>query len=349
MVRFGTFHLIGSPDMAPAERRFEETLEQIDLADELGLDYVWVAEHHFSNYGYSTNPLLLIARASATAKRVRFGQAIVVTPFWDPIRLAEDVAVTDILTGGRFDFGVGRGYQHVEFRGLDIPFEESRSRFVEQMELMKLCWTRDDFTFDGQHYRVPTPITVLPRPTQRPYPPIWVAAQSQESLEWAAEQGYHVLMTGGSTTTPEEVAAWRRRYSELWDAAGHPADQFRIGLQRFIYVTDTEAQAREAVWQTRWQNRLAGHLRRGDERIANGQNEEFPFEGELDDDGWWQRLAYGTPDQVADRLQRDVDMGFTDLVGWFDVGGLPSDEVVRSMRMFAREVMPAVKGAVAVA
>src|SRR5439155_23839055 len=110
-MRFGTFHLIGSPEMLPAEQRFEQTLEQIALADELGLDSVWVAEHHFSNYGYSVNPLLVIAKASALARRVRFGQAVIVTPFWHPIRLAEDVAAPDILPGGRFELGIGRGYQ----------------------------------------------------------------------------------------------------------------------------------------------------------------------------------------------------------------------------------------------
>src|SRR6202171_6505757 len=117
-MRVGTFHLIGSPSMAPAAQRFRETVDQIALADELGFDSVWVAEHHFSNYGYSANPLLLIARASATAPRVRFGQAVIVTPFWHPLRLAEDIAMTDLLTGGRLEVGLGRGYPPLEFRGL---------------------------------------------------------------------------------------------------------------------------------------------------------------------------------------------------------------------------------------
>src|SRR5919201_2147757 len=135
VMRFGTFHLIGSPHMAPAAERFGETLDQIALADELGFSAVWVAEHHFSNYGYSANPLLLIAKASALAPRVRFGQAVLVTPFWHPVRLAEDIALTDILTNGRLDLGLGRGYQHVEFKGLDVPFDESRGMFREGLEL----------------------------------------------------------------------------------------------------------------------------------------------------------------------------------------------------------------------
>ena len=344
-MRFGTFNLVGAPDMAPAERRFRETLEQIALADELGLDYAWIAEHHFSNYGYSTNPLLLIAHAAATARRLRFGQSVLVTPFWDPVRLAEDIAVTDLLTGGRLDVGVGRGYQHMEFRGLDVPIEESRPRFVEQLELMRKAWTADDFTFEGRHYRVPTPITVLPRPLQSPHPPIWVAAQSFPSLDWAVEQGYRVLLTGGSSNTTEELAAWCRHYAARWVECGHDPRDVRIGMLRFVYVTETEEQARAAIWQTRWQRRVAAHLREGDERITAGRNDPYPFDGELDDDAWWHRILYGTPERCVAGLRRDAEMGVTDHLGWFDVGGLAADEVMHSMRLFAREVMPALAGA----
>src|SRR5437773_9490152 len=124
-MRFGTFHLIGSPNMAPPAQGFGEPLEQIALADELGFDSVWVAEHHFSNYGYSANPLLLIARAAASAPRVRFGQAVLVSPFWHPIRLAEDIAIADLLCDGRLEIGFGRGYQPIEFHGFDTPQEAS--------------------------------------------------------------------------------------------------------------------------------------------------------------------------------------------------------------------------------
>src|SRR5438552_2208871 len=128
-MRFGTFHLIGSPHMAPGADRFAETLDHIALADQLDFGAVWVAEHHFSNYGYSANPLLLIARASTTAPRVRFCQGVLVTPFWHPIRLAEDIAITDLLTDGRLEIGLGRGYQPLEFRGFDVDQELSRPLF----------------------------------------------------------------------------------------------------------------------------------------------------------------------------------------------------------------------------
>src|SRR5215218_2912464 len=143
-MRFGTFHLIGAPEMQPAEQRIDETVEQLVLADQLGLHTAWVAEHHFSNYGYATNPLLIIAKAAGLARRIQFGQAIIVTPFWHPLRLAEDIALTDILTDGRLDIGIGRGYQKMEFDGLGIDIGESRATFLEQIEIMRKAWTEDD-------------------------------------------------------------------------------------------------------------------------------------------------------------------------------------------------------------
>ena len=340
-MRFGTFHLIGSPELAPAEQRFSETLEQIGLADELGFDYAWIAEHHFSNYGYSVNPLLLIAKASAFARRLRFGQAVLVTPFWHPLRLAEDIALTDILTDGRLDVGLGRGYQHMEFEGFDLRIEDSRETFLEQLELMKKAWGEDDFTFEGRHFRVPTPITVLPRPLQQPSPPIWIAAQSGQSLDWTAEQGYHVMMTGGGQTSREQLAEWCRRFVERRAEAGHPDRETRVGVLRFVYVAETEDEARAAVWQTRWQRRLAEHLRLGDQRIAAGRNDPYPFDGEVGEEEWWDRLVYGTPERCIAQLHRDAEMGVTDALGWFDLGGIDGARVLQSMRLFAREVMPA--------
>ena len=344
-MRFGTFHLIGSPDVAPGERRVDETMRAIALADELGFDITWVAEHHFSNYGYAVNPLLLIAKASALAPRLNFGQAIIVTPFWHPMRLAEDIALTDILTDGRLELGIGRGYQPMEFRGLDIPMEDTRGMFEEQLEIMLKAWNEDDFTYQGRHYRVPEPTTVLPRPIQRPHPPIWVATQSTETLDWAARHGYGMLWSANSM--PESVLEeWRDRYIAGRAASGHPVqpDKAPIAIQRFVYVTETEAEAREATWQTRWQRRLADHLRRDKAKIVAGRNEEQTSPDEVSDEEWWGRLAYGPPERCIERLRRDAELGVTDLIAWFDVGGLPFEKVERSMRLYAREVMPALAG-----
>ena len=335
-MHFGTFHLIGSPSMAPPKQRFDETVSHINLADALGFDAVWVAEHHFSNYGYSANPLLLIAHVAPTARRVRFGQAVLVSPFWHPLRLAEDIATTDLLTDGRLDIGLGRGYQPLEFKGFDTPQDASRSIFEEHFALMKTAWTQEDFTFSGKHYTVPTRITVLPRPLQQPHPPIWLAVQSETSLGWAAENGCNILLTGGGTDW-DSLARWIATYRQMAEP------EARIGILRHVLVTETEHEAREALWQSRWQRNVATRLRLGQENIRAGRNDLSGFVEDMTADAWWDRVVYGTPERCIDQLRRQADQGVTDFLGWFDIGGVPAEQVQQSMRLFADKVMPALE------
>jgi alkanesulfonate monooxygenase SsuD/methylene tetrahydromethanopterin reductase-like flavin-dependent oxidoreductase (luciferase family) len=339
-MRFGTFHLLGSPDMAPAERRFDETIEQIALAEELGFDSVWVAEHHFSNYGYSANPLLLIAKASAVTSRVRFSQAVIVAPFYHPLRLAEDIAITDLLTHGRLEVGLGRGYQPMEFRGFNVSLADSRGMFEEQVELMRKAWTESDFTYSGRFYNLPDPITVLPKPLQQPHPPVWIACQSDTSLEWAATHDCNVLVSGSSASW-KQVGAWAQRLVELRPPDQHPA---RLAMMRHTYVTPTEDEARAAAWQSRWQRTVAEVLRTDKQRITAGKNDVSGFEPSTSEEEAWERLIYGTPERCIEQVRRQSALGVTDTVLWFDIGGVSSDAVMRSMRLFAQEVMPAVKG-----
>jgi alkanesulfonate monooxygenase SsuD/methylene tetrahydromethanopterin reductase-like flavin-dependent oxidoreductase (luciferase family) len=340
-MRFGTFHLIGSPDMAPAKQRFDETLAHITLADVLGFDVVWVAEHHFSNYGYSANPLLLIARAAASAPRVRFGQAVLVSPFWHPIRLAEDIAIADLLCDGRLEVGLGRGYQPLEFHGFDTPQDASRSIFEEQFTLLHKAWTEDDFTFtEGKHFKIDRPITVLPRPLQQPRPPIWLAVQSEISLDWAAAHDCDVLLTGGGSDW-DQLAAWIDHFKAATNGRN------RIGVLRHVLVTEREEDARAALWQSRWQRNVATRLRLGQERIVGGRNDLSGYVDDTTEDAWWERVVYGTPERCIAQLRRQAEQGVTDFLAWFDIGGIPAEQVQHSMRLFAAEVMPALAPSVA--
>jgi alkanesulfonate monooxygenase SsuD/methylene tetrahydromethanopterin reductase-like flavin-dependent oxidoreductase (luciferase family) len=327
--------------MAPPAERFGETLTHIALADELGFDSVWVAEHHFSNYGYSANPLLLIARASASAPNVRFGQAVLVTPFWHPLRLAEDIAITDLLIDGRLEIGLGRGYQPLEFQGLGVDQERSRALFEEQFDVMRLAWTTEDFTFSGKQFPVPHPITVLPRPLQQPHPPIWLAVQSQTSLDWAAEHGCDVILSGASTDW-NQLPDWIGRFVERRVPAPDDSRRApRIGMLRHVFVAESEAEAREAVWQSRWQRGVAERLRLGEQQIQGGRNSLEGFEHSISEDAWWEHIVYGTPERCIAQMRRQAEAGVTDVLAWFDIGGLDADRVQRSMRLFAAEVMPA--------
>jgi alkanesulfonate monooxygenase SsuD/methylene tetrahydromethanopterin reductase-like flavin-dependent oxidoreductase (luciferase family) len=180
-------------------------------------------------------------------------------------------------------------------------------------------------------------VTVLPRPLQQPHPPLWLAVQSQTSLDWAAEHDCDVLLTGGGTSW-EQLAAWCERY-----ASRRPGG--RIGMLRHVLVTETEAEARAAGWQSRWQRAVAERLRKGEQRIRAGRNSLEGYVADISEAEWWERVVYGPPERCIGQLRRQADLGVTDCLAWFDIGGLPHAAVERSMRLFAAEVMPALAAA----
>src|SRR5918912_3488865 len=152
-MRFGTyFFLQATPGRTPAEIIVDE-LDQMVLSESLGFDSVWLTEHHFSDYGLSSAPSVLIAAAAAQTTRVNFGMAVYVLPFWHPLRLAEETATLDILTGGRLIVGLGRGNRPIEFVGQGIPQEESRRRLEEGVAVLLQAWSDEPVRFQGKHWR----------------------------------------------------------------------------------------------------------------------------------------------------------------------------------------------------
>jgi alkanesulfonate monooxygenase SsuD/methylene tetrahydromethanopterin reductase-like flavin-dependent oxidoreductase (luciferase family) len=194
-VKFGLFYQLPcAPDQSPAER-YRETIEQITLADELGFDTAWLAELHFFHpFSIMPAPLQIAVAIAQRTHRIRFGTGVVLLPFHHPMRVAEEAAVTDILTGGRLDLGVGRGTIAVHFRGFGVPREESRERFEESLAIIRGAWMSDDaFSYDGLFYQIP-PTSLAPRPIQRPHPPIRIAANSPDTAEFAGLNGYDVMV-----------------------------------------------------------------------------------------------------------------------------------------------------------
>jgi len=229
----------------------------------------------------------------------------------------------------------------METDAFELKLEESRDLFLEHLAIMRKAWTEDDFTHQGQFFTIPRPITMLPKPLQKPHPQIWVACQSEQTIDWTASEGYYPIFSGSSGGT--QIFSWRQRFVEKWREAGHENQNPQIAVQRFVYVCDDEQEARAAMRWPRWQRRLASHLRNADERIVAGQNEEYPVLNEPTDDELWDRMVYGPPERCIAQLRRDAEMGFTDFIGWFDVGGLPFETVTQSMRRFAAEVKPAIE------
>ena len=343
-MQFGVFFLIQYPRTEISiPTRYEEVFEQVALAEELGFDIAWFAEHHFSNYGLSTNPLMLAVRAAERTRRIRLAPAVLVVPFYHPLRLAEDVALADVFSNGRLTVGVGRGYQPYEFDRFGVRIEESRELFAEAVDLMVTAWTRRGFTHQGRHWQIPE-CTIYPRPIQQPHPPVWVAANTPETIRFAVERGFHVITTGG--VLPSEPAARVGRAVRAAEAAaGRPPGSSQFGLQRAVYVADSAAEARAHVQDALWTHRVTIRSMRGIVEVRDGIVAADPLPDEPAPEDVYEQVLFGTPDEVAAKLRAQIEATGADLINcYFGPGAIPHQKTLRSMRLFAEEVLPRFAG-----
>ncbi len=186
---------------------YARALERIEIMDRTGYDAVWLAEHHFSSFSVCPSVHMVGILAAARTRRLRIGTGVSLAPFYHPLRLAEEVALLDVLSGGRVNWGAGRGFARVEFEAFGVPPEESTARFRETVEIVLRAWTDERLQFTGEHFRFDG-IEVLPKPLQHPHPPVWMAASSDGAIDWAAGRGFSILMDPHSSAA--EIGRKRR-------------------------------------------------------------------------------------------------------------------------------------------
>jgi alkanesulfonate monooxygenase SsuD/methylene tetrahydromethanopterin reductase-like flavin-dependent oxidoreductase (luciferase family) len=292
---------------------------------------------------------MLAAALGSRTSRVRIGTAVSVLPLSQPVRLAEEVATLDHLCGGRLDFGVGRSGFATAYNGYGIPYGESRERFQECLDILLLAWTQDSFSYSGTYYSYDD-VCVVPKPLQKPTPPIRVAATTTDTFPMMGEVGRPIFVGLRGTDVPE-TARHVAIYRDAWHAAGHPGDG-DVYLRIPVYVAETAEQAYEEPRVSTMQSyqRLATSYARSASSAGAVASEERAQRGErLHSAGYAElmanRLAYGTPDAVTRRLSEIRDqIGLTGFVIEPNVGGgIPRDLVFKSVALFAREVAPALR------
>ena len=339
-MKFGMFMLMHSPDGEPPAVVYENSLNRAQLADELGFDAVWLAEHHFSSYGYSPNPLMFAVRVAAETERVRIGTAVVVVPLYHPLRLAENIAFADHLTDGRLEVGFGSGYQPYEFQRFGLSLEDDRRRYFDEgLEVVSKALTEEVFSFNGAIYTIPE-TTLFPRPRQQPHPPFWIAAQRPESIAATVRRGFKCI-TGGSTAPSGTVLNNWESFRQAVDDSGAGWPQ-EFAIQSQVYVSDSDEDARNQLGNAMWHLRIANALRNNRQKVVRGVTIEEPLAEEPDPDLMYDEwLLFGTPDTVRRKLDRLLDRtGITYLNCVFAIGRLPHEKVRHSMDLFAKEVMP---------
>ena len=219
---------------------YARALERIEIMDGTGYDAVWLAEHHFSSFSVCPSVHMVGVLAAARTRRLRIGTGVSLAPFYHPLRLAEEVALLDLLSGGRVNWGAGRGFARVEFEAFGVPPDESTSRFRETVEIVLKAWTDERLSFTGEHFRFDG-IEVLPKPAQRPHPPVWMAASSEGAIEWAAGRGFSILMDPHSSSA--EIGHKRRLYVERLIAAGFSEAGRDIPMARLVALSRNAAEA----------------------------------------------------------------------------------------------------------
>jgi len=291
----------------PLEEVYARALERIEIMDRGGFDAVWLAEHHFTTFSVCPSVHMLGTLAAARTQRLRIGTAVSLAALYHPLRLAEEVALLDMLSGGRVNWGAGRGFAPSEFNAFGVPPAESAERFREAVEIVLAAWTQERLSYRGAHFQFEN-IEVLPKPLQRPHPPVWMAATSEPAIDWAAGRGFSILMDPHATIA--ELGAKRRHYAERLAQAGFSDAGRDIPMARLIALAPTAAEAetvalRGAQWLV---DAYAGPQHQKTVLTARNYGGKEPAQYYVDD-----VILHGTPasmiEQIA-RLKEEIGLNY---------------------------------------
>ncbi|HBT67979.1 MAG TPA: hypothetical protein DEB63_06710 [Agrobacterium sp.] len=317
---------------------YDEKLAEAKLADACGFDALWVPEHHLIHYMQAPNGLILSVFYGKEVS-IPVGQMVNILAYRHPLLVAGEVALTDVLLDGKFMLGVGKGAYEYEFERLNIPFDKANDQFLESLEVLEKVWSREDegVTYSGEHFKFENTY-VWPRPVQKPHPPIWYAAMTPPSIAFAAERGYHVA-NWPFLRPMSFVESVAKSFHECREKAGHARGEQKLGVMRPVYVAVFEAEARKSVERMLMNHRLSQRIRSYDMNIdSRAYVTPDPLDDEPSPDEVFENMIAGTREQCLEKLAKYDAIGVDQLLPWFDFG-MEHDDVMRSMKLFADEVM----------
>jgi alkanesulfonate monooxygenase SsuD/methylene tetrahydromethanopterin reductase-like flavin-dependent oxidoreductase (luciferase family) len=318
-VKLSAFTVVDDYEDGVSSDRLGAVVRLAEVSEAAGLSALWVAEHHFHSSGVCPAPPVLLAACGARTRRLRLGALVAVLPFHRPIELAEQYAMVDLLLNGRLNLGVGSGYIPMEFEGFGVDPASKRDRFDAGLDTLLRAFAGDEVRAEGPFAK---PVRINVRPVQTPHPPLWIAVQRREAIPFVARRGASIALIPYATLSDlgelaEEVREFRDHrppgsHGEVAAAlhvyAGPHPDRARRALQRYL---DSRLATQSAFYQEK--------VRR-DPRLANA--------AAIEESGW---AIFDTPSRVAERLGAFSAAGLDELLGIFDFGGLPMDEVARSV------------------
>ena len=325
-----------------------------DLAEPLGFDSLFALEHHFTGYSMSPDPAQLLSYFAGRTRRIALGTAVIVLPWHDPVRIAEEIALLDILSGGRCLLGFGRGAASVEYAGFRIPMEEARARFVETAQIVVRALSQDVFEWDGEFFKIPR-TSIRPRPISHPERRIYASSVSPESAEIMAKLGFGVLviMQNEWPKAAEDI----QRYRKIAQGVGHAPRPPIILTNISVADNRDEAHERAVTYLSRKFDSIDAHYHFSDGHLAavKGYESYGPTAktyAKMKDETFRQKATdfyvkiqvVGTPDDCLQQLAELQRLtGLDHLVTEFAFGGMPHHEAELNMRLFADRVMPALQ------
>ena len=311
---------------------YRDALEEVVRAEDLGFDSVWMEEHHSVTDHYWPSPLPVLAGFATRTSRMRLGTDILVAPFYHPVRLAEDAAMLDVMSGGRFVLGIAIGYKPDEFALYGAALEKRGARFEEQLAVMKALWTQDRVAFHGTYYTVDGRLE--PRPVSRPHPPVWIGGWGDITLRRAATLADNWVP--GPTADLARLLAGKQQFLANRRAAGRTEAVTEWPLTRDVIIADTDREARELAEKhimISYRKEYAGGWRHPfiDASIATDLDALMK-----------NRFLIGGPDQVVRALRPFVtEYGMTHLICRVFFPGMPHRHILRELELIAKEVRPA--------
>jgi alkanesulfonate monooxygenase SsuD/methylene tetrahydromethanopterin reductase-like flavin-dependent oxidoreductase (luciferase family) len=346
-MEFGMFHQFPALPGRPERDAFAEAFAQIDAAERWGLDVMWLAELHFDpQRSVLSAPLSIASAVAARTSRIKIGIAVQVLPLCHPLRLAEEGATVDQISGGRLIFGVGRSGLPRTYEDYGVSYAESRDRFAEVLDIVEQAWSQPAVSYEGKYYTFNN-ITVAPKPLQKPLPPIRIAAASPDTYPAVGERGLPIFINARYGSFSEFVPEITR-YREAYAAAGHPG-RGQVFLRVPTYVAETEAQARAEAEESlmHFYREQAGRLRdslsRAGTRAIEGRAERLKrIENLTYDEALTGQVLIGTPDIVIERLRMlQQEIGIDGILAELNCGGLiPHERVMTALQLLCEEVMP---------
>lgn len=329
-MKFGLFGgaVAKKGDETADSQGYDDFIERVVEAEQLGYHSIFLVEHHFTGGGQVSASLNLLTFLAAKTSTIRLGTAVTVLPWHNPVLLAEQTATLDLLSGGRLDFGVGKGYRDLEYKGFCVPKEEGLARYEESVEVIRKSWTSEErFSHDGRYWKFDD-IIVEPHTIQKPHPPLWTAAGTDDSIARVAETGFNVMFDHFASfeRTRERLKAW----TDACAATGRSFDPMEVALARGLTITQTDEEYAVALEQR-------------DERVSKMFNKFGALPGlekrqpesyadpvlDMEDSA-----LIGNPEMISDRLKELEKMGFQHIL-------ILLPEKMETLRIFAHDVMPA--------